>query len=126
MTKKGMGGQEVTDGQEEMAVAFLRHAAIGERLMEVAYASLLASRTGGEFCGVVQTVSSALGIPGLCLMLGGRLFEVGQRGGEGKVVAIGIPGGRMVVRLERDTMRATLALVWLVRQALEEGAGRQR
>jgi hypothetical protein len=109
-----------------MAIALLRHAAIGERMMEVAQASLLESRTAGEFWGVVRMLSAALGLPGLCLMLDGRLFEVGQPGGGERVVAIEVPRGRMVLRLEKDSMRATLALVWLVRKTLEEGAGRER
>jgi hypothetical protein len=126
MREDRLGGIEVTAGQEQMAIALLRHAAIGERMMEVAYASFLEARTAREFWGVVRMLSTALGLPGLCLMLDGRLFEVGQRGGGEKVMAIGVPRGRMVVRMEKDSMRATLALIWLVRQTLEEGAGRER
>lgn len=126
MTKKQKGEGQLAAGQEEMAIAFLRNAAIGERVMEVAQASLLEARTGLEFWTVVRLLSVTLGLPGLCLMLDGRLFEVGQRGGGEKAVAIEVPRGRMVVRLEKETARATLALVWMVRQTLEAGAGRER
>jgi len=126
MRKKRQGCDRSTPGGEEIAITLLRHAAMGERLTEVVYASLLETKTGRELWVVVRALCGALGLPGVCLMLDKRLYEVGKRGGEEKVIGMRVPGGRMVVRLEEETRRASLAMMWVVRRALEHGAGTER
>ncbi len=126
MRKKAEGWNDWTAGGEEMAIALLRHAAIGERLAAVMHASLLETRSGREFWAVLRAMGGALGLPGMCLMLDKKLYAMGRRGGEEQVIGIRVRGGRMVVRLEGESRQVSLAMVWVVRRALEEGAGTER
>lgn len=116
----------VTSVQEEMEIALLRHAAIGERLAEEMHGRLVETRTAEEFWALVQVLSVTLGLPGVCLILDGRLYEMGDRGGEEKVIGVRVPRGRLLLRLEGEKRRASMAVGWMVRQALEEGGGRDR
>lgn len=113
----------MTANQEEKVVTLLRNGAIGARLSEVFHERLVETRSGEEFWSVVRSLSQALGVPGMCLMLNGRLFELGARGAGGEVVGISVPRGRLLVRVDGGAQKASLAVVWMVRRALLHGAG---
>lgn len=110
-------------GREELAMTALRQAAIGERIVATAHLTMLEARTAEVFWGAVQGLAGAMGLPGVCLMLDGRLFECGKRGGGEAVLAAQMPRGRLLLRMEPESRRAAMALVWVVRRALEAGAG---
>jgi len=109
--------------REERAIARLRQAAIGERIEAGAHAAMLEARTAEAFWEAVRRLAGAMGLPGVCLMLDGRLFECGQRGGE-PVLGTRMPRGRLLLRLEPECRRAGMAFVWVVRRALAEGAAK--
>ncbi len=116
--------EEEKRAQEEKTVAMLRHAAIGERVVATVHANLLEAQTAEALWAAVRRLGVAMGVPGVCLILRGRLFEFRRPEMVGTAMGTRVRGGRLVVLMDPICRQAGMTLIWVVRRALEEGAGK--
>jgi hypothetical protein len=115
-------GEELDAIASEAAWEGLRHAAIGKRVAETLHESVVMAETDEEAWLVVRTVCVLAGLPGVCVMQRGRMYECGRtaNGEELDSVQSQIPGGRVVVLVEERTRQAGYALLRVMRLAYRE------